>query len=46
MAAIDNGMGSLNVSVATRFIVTALVLLAALAIDAIARRGSTKAGVV
>jgi D-xylose transport system permease protein len=46
IAAIDNGMGLLNVSAAARFIVTALVLLAAVAVDAIARRGRAKAGVV
>ena len=46
IAAIDNGMGLLNVSSAVRFITTALVLLAAVAVDAIARRGRAKAGVV
>src|SRR5262249_51786803 len=46
LAAIDNGMGLLNMSAAARFIVTALVLLAAVAVDAIARRGRAKAGVV
>src|SRR5262249_7455250 len=46
IAAIDNGMGLLNMSAAARFIVTALVLLAAVAVDAIARRGRAKAGVV
>jgi D-xylose transport system permease protein len=46
IAAIDNGMGLLNVSAAVRFIATALVLLAAVAVDAVARRGRAKAGVV
>jgi D-xylose transport system permease protein len=46
IAAIDNGMGLLNISSAVRFIVTALVLLAAATVDAVARRGRAKAGVV
>jgi D-xylose transport system permease protein len=46
IAAIDNGMGLLNISAAARFIVTALVLLAAVTVDAVARRGRAKAGVV
>jgi D-xylose transport system permease protein len=46
IAAIDNGMGLLNISAAVRLIVTALVLLAAVAVDAVARRGRAKAGVV
>jgi D-xylose transport system permease protein len=46
IAAIDNGMGLLNMSTASRYIVTAMVLLAAVAVDALARRGRAKAGVV
>ena len=46
IAAIDNGMGLLNISAAVRLIVTALVLLAAVAVDAVARRGRAKAGLV
>ena len=44
IAGIDNGLGLLNVSVGTRLIVTALVLLAAVMVDSIARRGRTSAG--
>jgi D-xylose transport system permease protein len=39
IAAIDNGMGLQGYSAYVRYIVTALVLLAAVSIDAIARRG-------
>ncbi|HET7303092.1 MAG TPA: ABC transporter permease [Segeticoccus sp.] len=39
IAGIDNGMGLLSVSAASKYVVTALVLLAAVSIDAIARRG-------
>jgi D-xylose transport system permease protein len=38
IAAIDNGMGLLGFSAAAKYIVTALVLLSAVAIDSIARR--------
>jgi diguanylate cyclase (GGDEF)-like protein len=38
IAAIDNGMGLLGFNAAAKYIITALVLLAAVAIDAIARR--------
>jgi D-xylose transport system permease protein len=44
IAGIDNGLGLLNVSAGTRLIVTALVLLAAVTVDSIARRGRTSAG--
>jgi len=40
IAAIANGMGLLGLSAAIQFMVTALVLLAAVTIDALARRGS------
>ncbi|MCU1355558.1 MAG: hypothetical protein JWM89_976 [Acidimicrobiales bacterium] len=40
IAAIDNGMGLQGYSAAAKYTVTALVLLAAVTIDAIARRGS------
>ena len=46
IAAIYNGMGLLGLSSGTQYVVTALVLLAAVAVDAIARRGRTNAGVV
>ena len=39
IATIYNGLGLLGISAATQFMVTALVLLAAVAIDALARRG-------
>jgi D-xylose transport system permease protein len=39
IAAIDNGMGLQGYSAAAKYVVTALVLLAAVTIDALARRG-------
>lgn len=39
IAAIDNGMGLLGFSAASKFMVTAFVLLVAVTIDAVARRG-------
>ncbi len=39
IGAIDNGMGLQGYSAYVRFIVTALVLLAAVSIDALTRRG-------
>jgi D-xylose transport system permease protein len=41
IAAIDNGMGLKGYAAATQYVVTALVLLAAVTIDAVARRGRT-----
>ncbi|MEA3218183.1 MAG: hypothetical protein QOJ19_4339 [Acidimicrobiia bacterium] len=41
IAAIDNGMGLQGYSGAAKYVVTALVLLAAVTIDALARRGRT-----
>ena len=41
IAAIDNGMGLQGYSAAAKLVVTALVLLAAVTIDAVARRGRT-----
>ncbi len=41
IAGIDNGMGLLGISAAARLVVTALVLLAAVLIDALARRSRT-----
>jgi D-xylose transport system permease protein len=41
IAAIYNGMGLLGLSAASQYIVTALVLLAAVTVDALARRGRT-----
>jgi D-xylose transport system permease protein len=39
IAAIDNGMGLLGFDAASKMMVTALVLLVAVTIDAVARRG-------
>jgi D-xylose transport system permease protein len=44
IAMIANGLGLLNVSVATQQIVTALVLLAAVTLDSLSRRGRVAAG--
>jgi D-xylose transport system permease protein len=41
IATIYNGMGLLNISAAVQYMVTALVLLAAVTVDALARRGRT-----
>ena len=41
IAAIDNGMGLQGYSAAAKYVVTALVLLAAVTIDAVAHRGRT-----
>ena len=38
---IDNGMTLLTMSAATQYIATAFVLLAAVIVDSLARRGST-----
>lgn len=44
IAGIENGLGLLNVSAGTKFVVTALVLLAAVAVDSLSRRGRAAAG--
>ena len=41
IAAIDNGMGLQGYSAAAVYVVTALVLLGAVTLDALARRGRT-----
>ncbi len=41
---VDNGMGLLGLSSGAKFVVTAVVLLAAVLVDSIARRGQKKAG--
>ncbi len=41
---IDNGLGLLNVSAGTKYIVTALVLLAAVTLDSVSRRGREATG--
>lgn len=44
VASVENGMGLLNVSSGVKFVVTGLVLLAAVVIDALSRRGQANAG--
>jgi D-xylose transport system permease protein len=44
IASIDNGLGLLNVSAGTRFVVTGVVLLAAVTVDSISRRGRESSG--
>ena len=44
IAMIDNGLGLLNVSAATKFIVTGFVLAAAVTLDSLARRGRVATG--
>ncbi len=44
VAMIDNGLGLLNVSAGTKFIVTAVVLLAAVTLDSLSRQGRKASG--
>jgi len=44
IAMIDNGLGLLNVSAGTKFVVTGLVLLAAVTIDSVSRRRAAASG--
>jgi D-xylose transport system permease protein len=44
IASIDNGMGLLGLSAAARYIVTGIVLLAAVSLDALANRGRRASG--
>ena len=44
IASIDNGLGLLGLSSGTKFVVTALVLLAAVSVDSISRRGREASG--
>jgi D-xylose transport system permease protein len=44
VAMIENGLGLLNVSAGTKFIVTGIVLLAAVTLDSLSRRRSAAAG--
>ncbi len=44
IAMIDNGLGLLNVSAGTKFIVTGIVLLAAVTLDSLSRRKSVASG--
>jgi len=41
---VDNGMGLLGLSSGAKFVVTAVVLLAAVLVDSVARRGRTRSG--
>jgi D-xylose transport system permease protein len=45
IASVENGMGLMGYSSGVKFVVTGLVLLGAVVIDAISRRGRTRAGV-
>ena len=44
IASIANGLGLLNVSSGTKFVVTGLVLLGAVMLDSISRRGREQSG--
>jgi D-xylose transport system permease protein len=44
IAMIDNGLGLLNVSAGTKFVVTGIVLLAAVTLDSLSRRKSLASG--
>ena len=44
IASIDNGMGLLGLSAAARYVVTGIVLLAAVSLDALASRGRASSG--
>jgi D-xylose transport system permease protein len=44
IASIDNGLGLLGLSSGTKFVVTGLVLLAAVTVDSLSRRRQERAG--
>jgi D-xylose transport system permease protein len=44
IAMIDNGLGLVNVSAGTKFVVTGIVLLAAVTLDSLSRRRSEASG--
>ena len=44
IAMIDNGLGLLNVSAGTKFVITGIVLLAAVTLDSLSRRKSVASG--
>jgi D-xylose transport system permease protein len=44
IGSIDNGLGLLGLSAGTKFVITGLVLLAAVAVDSFSRRGRAQAG--
>jgi D-xylose transport system permease protein len=45
IAGVENGMGLMNYSAGVKFVVTGLVLLAAVLVDAITRRGRAQSGI-
>lgn len=45
IAGVNNGMGLLGLSAGVKFVVTGLVLLSAVLVDAISRRGRTQSGI-
>jgi D-xylose transport system permease protein len=45
IASVDNGMGLLNLSAGVKFIITGLVLLSAVIVDALSRRRQSQAGI-
>jgi D-xylose transport system permease protein len=45
IASIENGMGLLGLSAGVKFIITGLVLLAAVLVDALTRRGRAQTGI-
>ncbi|MBC8170962.1 MAG: ABC transporter permease [Anaerolineae bacterium] len=45
IASVDNGMGLLNLSAGVKFIITGLVLLAAVVVDALSRRRQSQSGI-
>jgi D-xylose transport system permease protein len=44
IASIDNGLGLLGLSAGTKFVITGLVLLAAVTVDSFSRRSRAQAG--
>jgi D-xylose transport system permease protein len=44
IASIDNGLGLLNTTAGTKYVVTALVLLAAVSVDSLSRKGRVASG--
>ena len=45
IASVENGMGLLGLSAGVKFVVTGLVLLTAVLVDAITRRGKARSGI-
>jgi D-xylose transport system permease protein len=44
IGSIENGLGLLGLSAGTKFVITALVLLLAVTVDSLARKGRESAG--